>query len=280
MNDQFLAEVRARLDSLSKSESKVASWLLVNPGAAVNASVQLVASEAGVSEPTVIRFCRSLGLKGFRELKSHLIASLHKRDSYLHHDVDAQDTTSIAAVKVLENSVQALVDLRRQFFNMPFDAVTERMVSARQLVFIGLGASGYVARDARHKFFRLGIPCSTSLDSQTILQQAAVSQPNDVLIVISHTGSWSELVESMRIAITRNATVVAVTDPKSALARVASYTFPCHPPEDTNVYTPMSSRLAQLTVLDALQVSMALAMGSTAEENLKSAKTALNTFRQ
>ena len=280
MNDQFLVEIRAKLDLLSKSELKVGNWVLKNTGVAVSASVQQVARESGVSEPTVIRFCRSMGLEGFRDLKTNLIASLHKRESYLHHDVDNSDSASDAAVKVLESSVQSLIDLRKQMFAMPFDAAVTSLVAARQIVFIGLGASGHVASDACHKFFRLGVPCTTTLDSQTILQQAAVCQPEDVLIVISHTGTWDLLIEGMRIAIERGVTVIAVTDPKSPLAEVATFIFPCHPPEDTNVFTPMSSRLAQLTVLDALQVSMALAMGSSAEENLKLAKSALNTRRQ
>lgn len=275
MNTAFLTEVGSKQDSLSRSESKVAAWILSNPAEAVGASVQTVAAHSEVSEPTVIRFCRSMGLDGFRDLKTHLIASLHRQDSYLHHDVDAEDDASSAAVKVLESSVNALVELRKQIFSMPFEAAVKAIIGARQIVFAGLGASGHVAGDACHKFFRLGMPCVTAIDSPTILQLASVCQAGDVIIAISHKGTWKEMIDGMNIATSRGATVIAITDPDSPLARAAGILFSCHPDEDTNVYTPMSSRLAQLTVLDALQVSVALQMGEVAEDNLRSAKAAL-----
>ena len=79
----------------------------------------------------------------------------------------------------------------------------------------------------------------------------------------------------MRCARDRGATIIALTDPVSSLAKVATWVFDCHPPEDTNVFTPMSSRLAQLTLLDGLQIGLALELGEQAEENLKLTKQAL-----
>jgi len=277
MNEAFLNEVGERQSSLSPAEARVATWILNNPGEAVDASVQTVAAHAAVSEPTVVRFCRSMGLKGYRDLKTQLIASLQKTESYLHHDVAMGDAPTTAAVKVLESAINSLVDLRQQIFSMPFEAASDKLITARQVVFAGLGASGHVAADSSHKFFRLGIPCVLALDSPTMLQQAAVSRPGDVFIAISHSGAWPALIESMKIAGQRGVEIIALTDPSAPLAETASLIFPCHADEDTNVYTPMSSRLAQLTVLDALQVSVALKMGAAAEDNLRSAKAALTT---
>jgi len=280
MNHAFLEQLQTRQTSLSRSEARVGNWILANPTEAVDASVQKVAAQAEVSEPTVIRFCRSMGLGGFRELKTQLIASLQKSESYLHHDVSDADSAGSAAVKVLESSISALVDLRREIFAMPFEPAVEAMEGARQIVFTGFGASAHVAEDTRHKFFRLGIPCVAVTDPPTLLQQAAVTSADDVWVVISHTGAWPALIEGAEIAVARGATLLAVTDPGSALARLATILLPCHANEDTNIYTPMSSRLAQLTLLDALQVSVALQMGGEAEENLRSTKAALTAGTQ
>lgn len=277
MNSSILADIRQTLPTLSRSEQKVAEWLLANSRKSVDLSINEVAAGAGVSDPTVIRFCRSMGLAGYRELKTHLIAALQRPQSYLHHDVSADDQPGDAAIKVLESSVQALVDLRASLPRMPFAAATELLASARQIIFVGLGASGYVARDASHKFFRLGIPCSTALDSQTILQQASIATSQDVFVTMSHTGSWPDMINGMQLAIDRSASVIALTDQQSLLGRIATLTFDCHPPEDTNVFTPMSSRLAQLTLLDALQINLAIALGQSAENNLKLTKEALAT---
>ena len=119
------------------------------------------------------------------------------------------------------------------------------------------------------------MPCNTALDSQTILQQAAIATASDVYIAISHTGNWPDLIKGMQLARQQGATVLAITDQSSELAQAANLTFHCHPPEDTNTFTPMSSRLTQLTVLDAIQVCLAISLGDTAEDNLRLTKDAL-----
>ena len=273
--NSLVKRIERQLGQLSRSEKRVAQWIIENVASAVDASISEVAEATQVSQPTVIRFCRSMGMTGFRDLRTHLIAAMQRPDNYLHNDVAINDDTDDAVVKVVESSIRALVDLRTLLSGMPFQAAIDKMVNARQLIFVGLGASGYVARDACHKFFRLGIPCSTALDSQTILQQSAIARSDEVYVVISHVGEWAEMVDGMRCARDRGATIIALTDPVSSLAKVATWVFDCHPPEDTNVFTPMSSRLAQLTLLDVLQIGLALELGEQAEENLKLTKQAL-----
>jgi len=242
---------------------------------ATDASIQEVADAAEVSQPTVIRFCRSMDTSGFRDLRKHLIAALQQPDSYSHHDVDNGDDASAAANKVVESSIRALVGLRPFMQGMPFDAAALAMANARQFVFAGLGASGHVAEDAWHKFFRLGTPCTTATNGQTIRQQAAITGPHDVCIAISHTGNGPDLVDSMALASDRGATVIAFTDPHSPLAKTATLIFGTHSSENTSVFTPMTSRLIHLALLDGLQVALALAMGDAAEQNLRQTKLAL-----
>jgi len=269
--------IEQRLSQLSRSERRVGAWILANMTQAIDASIQEVADAVGVSQPTVIRFCRSMDTAGFRDLRKHLIATQHRPDSYSHHDVDVTDGADSAAAKVVESSIRALVDLRAFVGAMPFDDAVQLMCSARQFVFAGLGASGHVVQDARHKFFRLGVPCGTALDGQTIRQQAAIARGDDVFVAVSHTGKWPALVESMAVARERGAAVIAFTDPQSLLAREATLVFGNHPTEDTSVFTPMTSRLMHLTLLDALQVALALELGAVAEENLRLSKLALTT---
>jgi RpiR family carbohydrate utilization transcriptional regulator len=223
----------------------------------------------------VLRFCRRIGLSGFRELGIRLAESLSAPGGYVHRDVEPDDSTSDAAMKVMNASIQALIEMRSTLSAMPVDETARAMASARQIAFAGLGASGHVARDACHKFFRLGIPCSSLLDTPMILQFAAIAEPDDVLVLLSHTGRWTEFIQAADIARERGATVVAITNPESDLSTSASILFPCRVIEDTNVYTPTSSRLGQLALLDALLVALALTLGSAATESLKLSKDAL-----
>ena len=228
-----------------------------------------------MSEPTVIRFCRRVGLGGFRELSIRLTESLSRPISYVHRDVRSDDAADDAVLKVLDASIRALVDIRAGLSEMPFREAVDAMTNARQIAFAGLGASGHVASDACHKFFRLGIPCSALTDTTLILQYAAIAGPGDVFVMLSHSGRWSELVRPLILAHERGTCVIAITDPASPLAAAANVLFAVDAIEDTSVYTPMSSRLGQLALLDALQVALALAQGEQGAAKLRRSKEAL-----
>jgi RpiR family transcriptional regulator, carbohydrate utilization regulator len=271
----MLSQIARAVPDLSRAEKRVATWVLDHPKQATSATLARIASECGTSEPTVLRFCRRMGMRGFRELGVRVAESLSVPGSYVHRDVNPDDSISDAAIKVMDASIQSLTEMRAQLSSMPIDAAATAMAAARQIAFAGLGASGHVARDACHKFFRLGIPCSSLLDTPMILQFAAIAEPDDVLVLLSHTGRWQEFAQAADIARERGATVIAITNPEADLARSASILFPCRVIEDTNVFTPTSSRLGQLALLDALLVALALTHGSAATERLRLSKDAL-----
>ena len=240
----MLSQIEQQSGDLSRAEQQVARWVLEHPKQATKATLAEVSRGCGSSEPTVIRFCRHVGLDGFRELAVRVTEALSQPASYVHRAVSAGDGTADAVTKVIDTSIQSLLDVRSQISAMPVDAAVTALSGARQLAFAGLGASGHVASDACHKFFRLGIPCTTLTNTPKILQFAAIAQAGDVLIITSHLGKWPEICRAAGLARQRDATVIALTDPLSPLAGEADILFPCNAVEDTSVYTPMSSRLA------------------------------------
>jgi RpiR family carbohydrate utilization transcriptional regulator len=272
--------IRQSLTKLSRAERQVADWVLAHPRETTESTLAQVARQSRTSEPTVIRFCRRIGFDGFRELTLRLIEALSRPDRFVHLNVNADDAISDATTKVVDSAIRSLVELRSQLSTMPFEEILRAMVVARQIVFAGLGASGHVAGDACHKLFRLGTPCSALTDTPSIQQFAAIAGPRDVLIIISKIGGSAELCQSARDAVQNGATVVAVTAGGSRLAYSASYLLSCSAEEDTNLYTPMSSRIVHLGLLDALQVALALTIGETAATNLKRSKEALRQHGQ
>lgn len=271
----MLARIKNALPSLSPAEQRVAKWVLKHPREAAKANLAKLAAECETSEPTVVRFCRRVGLRGFRDLAIRLTEAMSNPVSYVHRDVSADDSSSDAVFKVMDASIQSLIDMRAQMSSMPIDAAVAAMQRARQIAFAGLGASGLVAADACHKFFRLGIPCTSLRDAPMVRQFAAIAGADDVLVLLSHTGRWRDFALAARTARDRGATVIALTNPGSEVAAEAGMLFPCRFIEDTSVYTPMSSRLAQLALLDAIQVALALALGDSASESMRLSKDAL-----
>lgn len=274
----MLGLINQSLGRLSPAEKQVAEWVLAHPRRATESTVAEVARACSTSEPSVIRFCRRVGLSGFRELTIRLTEALSRPDSLVHHDVSAEDSTSDATTKVVESAIQSLIDLRGKLSTMPFDSVVAQMVRARQFVFAGLGASGHVASDACHKFFRLGMPSSALIEPPSIRQFAAIADERDVLFLISKNGNSRDVCEPAATARDNGALVVAITDAESDLAGTASVTFGCDAREDTNIYTPRSSRLVHLALLDALHVATALALGEFAADKLNRSKDALSAL--
>ncbi len=271
----MLARIEQQLPNLSHTERRVGSWVLAHPRQVADSTLAEVALAAGASQPSVIRFCRKVGLSGFRDLTLRLVESISAPVSYVHRDVQADDASSDAVTKVVDSSIQSLIDLRSLLSAMPIEKTVAVMRGARQIVFAGLGASGHVALDVCHKFFRLGTPCSALTDTPSLLQFSAIAEANDVIIFLSHSGRWSVLSDASALANGRGASTVAVTDPTSPLAENAEILIACSAVEDSSVYTPMTSRLVQLVILDALHVSLALAMGETAISRLRRTKVAL-----
>ena len=173
----MLNRIQQRSAALSRAERRVADWVVAHPRQAADATLAEVARECGASEPTVIRFCRSVGLSGFRELTIRLTEALSRPASYVHRDVSADDATADAVTKVLDAAISSLMEMRAQLSSIPIDEAAALLREARQITFVGLGASGRVAEDACHKFFRLGTPCIAHTDTPSILQAAAISGP-------------------------------------------------------------------------------------------------------
>ncbi len=271
----MLERLSQLLDQLSPAERRVAAWILAHPREALSSNLADLARQAGTSEPTVVRLSRRAGAEGYSDLKLRLAEALSRPSSYLHRDVTPGDALGDGVMKVMDRSVQALLALRERISAQPFEAAVPLLTAARQWVFCGLGASGSVAKDACHKFFRLGTPSVSWTDTPTILQAASLAGPGDLFLMISHTGRWPRLAGAQKNALERGATVLAFTQPGSPMAETSSLCFPCEVDEDTSVFTPMSSRLAQLALLDALQVAVALSLGETAARNLQASKRAL-----
>ena len=267
--------ITSELPNLPAAEARVGQWILAHPHETLRASVRRLAREAGTSEPTVIRFCRRLGVPGYRDLKLRLAADLSRPTSSMYRDITATDTATDAAAKVLEQTLAALARLRDAYTTLPFDAAVAAMADARQIIFVGEGASGRVAEDVWQKFFRLGRPCTFATDAPTIRQCAAVAHADDVFFAISHSGDTAALIDAVELARQCGATTLAVTRPDSPLLAATDLGFACSVAEDTSVYTPMSARLVQLAVCDALQVALALALGDPAAAALRRSKAAL-----
>ena len=275
----MLDRIQQQKDGLNRSEKKVAEVILQDPQAAIRSSIAALAKAAGVSEPTVNRFCRSFDAKGFPDFKLALAQSLASGTPYVSQVVDPDDSASEYSDKIFAASAAALERARRQLAPGDVEKAVDMLIQARQILFFGMGASAAVAQDAQHKFFRFNIPVLAYSDSLMQRMHGAALGTGDVVVAISHTGRTRGIVSAAKLAREAGASVLALTVDGSPLSEVASLTLSVEPPENTDIYLPMVSRLVQLALLDVLATGVILKRGPEFAEHLLKVKNAIRDTR-
>ena len=275
----MLEKIQLKLEHLSKSERKVADIILASPERAIHSSIAALAVEANVSEPTVNRFCRSMDTRGFPDFKLHLAQSLANGTPYVNRNVDEDDSVESYAGKILESAMASLDHVRQSLDNAAVNRAVDLLTQAKKIAFFGLGSSAAVAHDAMNKFFRFNVPVIYSDDIVLQRMSCMNCSDDDVIVLISHTGRTKSLVELAQLARENDAMVIALTSPGTPLAREATLAITLDVPEDTDIYMPMVSRLAQLTVIDVLATGFTLRRGAKFRDNLKRVKEALKESR-
>ena len=273
--DELFATIRSKLPSLRTSERKVADVVLNSPDQAMNSTITELAQLAGTSEPTVVRFCRQLGLKGYMELRLRLAASRPGNVPILE-DVGPGDPSSAVFTSTMQAVIKAINTTMAEMDHAMFEAAVELVLRAKRMEFYGMGGSGVVAMDAHHKFFRLGIPCIAHIDPHMQVMSAAMLGPGDVVFAISHSGATKDILESAQAARETGASVIGLVGAlQSPLAPLCDVILSVASREATLRLAPMSGRLMMLAVLDALFVAVALRMPEETQDRLDLVKRSL-----
>ena len=261
--DQNILELIEReRPHLKRGGRQVADAVALNPAFVARASLSELSAKAGVSEPTVLRFCGMLGCDGFTQFRLRVIQSLALGAPMAHSKIDAGDSPTIVATKIFDHTITSLDWTRRKLDRDSVERAVNLLSRANRIEFYGFGASGIVARDAQQKAPLFGVPCIAFEDSHQQLISAAMLKPGDVAVAISNTGATRSLIEIVRTARERGASTLVITGSDSPITRFADVAVIVETLENTNVYTPTISRLAALIVIDILSISVALQRGA------------------
>jgi RpiR family transcriptional regulator, carbohydrate utilization regulator len=263
----MLERIKSTLSSLAPAEQRVGKLLLSDPRTFSTLPVTELAERAGVSKPTVVRFCRSMGYEGLSDFKLKLAGSLSEGVPFIHRNVGAQDNSNDVLVKVIDNTVTAFLKYRNDASSAAIDKAAEAIAlthkKGKRLEFFGVGNSGIVAQDAQHKFFRLGFHTISHSDGHMQIMSASLLGPGDCLVVFSNSGRTRDLLDSCEIAKKNGATTVVVTASGSPLANAGKIHLAADHPESYEKFSPMVSRLLHLMIVDVLATTVALRIGST-----------------
>jgi RpiR family carbohydrate utilization transcriptional regulator len=280
----LLDQISRSLDNLSAAEQRVAQAVLADPRGIMAMPVADVARQAGVSNPTVVRFCRSLGFTGWPDFKLKLAGSLGQGGvPFVHQAVGQDDQGRELVEKITDNSIEVLRNFGRtaplRHIDQAIDALSETVRHGRHIEFHGVGNSGIVAQDAQHKFFRMGCHATALADGHLQIIGATLLQPQDTLVVISNAGRSGDLLDAVEIANKQGATTIAITSSGSPLAAQARIHIAADHPESYEEFSPMVSRLLHLVVIDILATGVALQLGPDLPARLHAVKRNLISRR-
>jgi RpiR family carbohydrate utilization transcriptional regulator len=266
----MLDRIRAAMPALPPAEQRVAKLLLADARGFAGMPVGEISRRAGVSKPTVVRFCRSVGYDGLADFKLKLAGSVNEGVPFVHRAVDTDDKAGDLIVKVVDNSLSAML----QYRSAAAPHAVERAIAAladagrhgRRIDFYGVGNSGIVALDAQHKFFRLGVRAQAVSDGHVQMMSASMLGAGDVAVLFSNSGRSRDLLEVAEIVQRNGATLIVVSASGSPLAHLAQHAghvlLAADHPEDWDRYSPMVSRLLHLLIVDILTTGVALRLDS------------------
>lgn len=234
----------------SQAERQIADILLNDFDFAVNASIVELAARAGVSAPTVTRFCRRLSCQNFADFKVKLAKTAYVGVRYLNPEARSLDAADVTA-DVITKAQNALYLLHRSLDTERIEQAASWLSNARMIYAFGAGGnSSMIAQELQNRLFRLGKQITASSDHSMQLMMTAAAASEDVLICSSFSGRNHELARTLGIARTAGVKTIALTQNDSLVATAAELVISIDLPEGENIFRPTSTRYAYLALVD------------------------------
>ncbi|TNC84477.1 MAG: transcriptional regulator [Thalassolituus sp.] len=278
-NQPILKEIATARSSLRKSEVKVADFVLAEPEQVMHMRIVDLAQEAQVSEPTIVRFCRAIGCNGFQEFKVRIAQETAVANNIGQFAIAEDDSIDDICTKIADTTIQRLHQVKSQLLPEQITEAAQAISAARRVEFYGYGASGAVATDAQHKFFRLQVATAAYSDPHMQSMSAVTLGQNDVVVAISQSGRTRDLMHSIQLAQQHGAIVVSLAPQNTPVSEAANLPIFINIEEDTEQFTPMTSRIAHLMIIDMLAVAVTQRRGPDFANHLNAIKQSIHSLR-
>lgn len=253
----IMSTIEARAPALRQSERRVAEFVLARPNVAARSSIAAIAQGVGVSEPTVVRFCRSVGCAGFQDLKQKISRDLGRMTAIVDRSLPpvgrgrAMGGHRIAA-GLFGRVHAAFIDLQQALDQDAVEAAADAISGASRLHIFGGGALGFVAADAAHKFERAGVPAVAASDPALQSELASGAGRNSVVVALAGDEDHTSVAQRLASARQSGATIVVLGPEASPAMASAHIRIPIANADVASIRTPMTSRFLLLFVLDLI----------------------------
>lgn len=274
----ILYQIRARQDSLSAGESRIARLILSDVAFAASANLDELASRAEVSSATLSRFARSIGCRDLRDLRLQLAQASTVGNRFLNPEQAPEQSAFFT--QIVGDIESTLRQHLAGFDESRFAAAIEILSKARMIHAFGMGGcSSLCSEELQTRLVRLGYPIAASRDPVMMRLIAATLGPEHSLIACSLTGRTPELLDAVKLASSYGTKILAITLPDSPLGQIADVVLPLQIAETNFIYKPTAARYGMLLTIDVLATELALLAPEENQERLRRIKLALDDYR-
>jgi DNA-binding MurR/RpiR family transcriptional regulator len=249
-----LKMIKEMMDKLPPSEKKIAEYILNNPKNTIDMTTHQLAEEANASSSAVVRLSKSLGLKGFQDLKLRIFGDLNIPTESVYRDIEANEGAESIISKITENSIKGIQETSEIIDINKLNDAVKAIEKSNKILFFGVGASSLVCMDAEQKFVRVNKNAYSSSDAHKMSVLVANLDKNDVFFGVSFSGETKEVFDIMKLAKRRGVITISLTKyGKSKISNLADINlFTSNSKESPLRSSATSSRISQLHIIDLL----------------------------
>ena len=257
MTTKLLRQIENSLPDLRKSEKLVGEFVLQDPKSVITMKTAEASKAIGISEPTLIRFCKALGFSGYQEFKINLSQQLAADDYFVMYEIEEDDSIHELCEKVFDTTISEILNVRSQIDQAILENAIETLVNAKRVEFYAFGGSAPVAMDGQHKFFRLKISSSYISDPHLQFMSANSLEKDDVVVAISQSGTTSALIDSVKIVRKNGVKVIGIIPGNTPLSNLCDFPLTIDVGVENRITKPVTSRIAYTAVIDVLTMGVA-----------------------
>ncbi|MDL5042259.1 MurR/RpiR family transcriptional regulator [Heyndrickxia coagulans] len=280
LEENIILQIKSKLSSLSKSEKKLGKYILSHAVETVNDNTSELAKKAGVSPATVVRFCRSIGLSGFSQLKIRLYADASGLDREIYTDITSNEDIAMIADKLALRFNQSITQTANLLETGCIEKITAMVDKSPAIYVYGIGASHVAAEDFMHKFSRIGKPVVHTLDHHLLGSSLINASKDSMFVAISNSGETNEAIKLTQIAKQNGLFTAGITQKRdSTLARIVDVPLIHHGGEAVLLRSAATTSLAaQLFTIDVLYFAYVARHYEEIMHRLKNSKINIQTF--
>ncbi|MEQ2579714.1 MurR/RpiR family transcriptional regulator [Hominiventricola aquisgranensis] len=260
-----------------KNDEKISRYIEENPKEIIHMTVAEASEACGVSEAAMVRYSQKLGYKGYQAMKISIAQEAIAPEQQIYGQLAKDDTIKTIVDKIIDSDIQALKSTSEVLDRNAINDAVNLILNCKTLLFYGIGGSGSVALDGQHKFLKIGYLALAYTDSNLQAMSASVLSANDVVIAISHSGASKDILTALHLAHQAGAKTIVITNyAKSPILEEADIVLNTFSTETTFSSDALSSRIAELSIIDMLYIGVSFKNYEASYENIMKTRKALD----